>query len=84
MTKEVTVVMSTPFNNNPSPSSPAFDPKEGRVNGERSTINKLPTECRDLLGDPVHKRDNLCYTFSARLHRNIKIRTNGPCPQIAQ
>ena len=34
VTKEVAVVMSTLFNANPSPSSPAFDPKERYLNSE--------------------------------------------------
>lgn len=33
MTKEVTALTRTPFNSNPSPSSPAFDPEVEHMNG---------------------------------------------------
>lgn len=40
VTKEVTVLTSTPFNSNPSPLSPAFDPEAKHVNGENIAIDK--------------------------------------------
>ena len=40
VTKEVTVVTSTPFNNSPSPSFVASDPEAECFNGVRNTVAK--------------------------------------------